>query len=147
MDESRKTSDKKYYEKKKREKHEKEREEHEEHEKHEKEREEHEKEREIKINNNNIECTTIENPEIILNVESEDWSTWLYDTTIGSIKMIAQTFIQTGATILVPAILMWIMPRQPSTQTPLITSSGSVLKPQERDTQPPPNLLNLSQLI
>ena len=97
-------------------------------------------------NNNNIECT-IENPEIILNVESEDWSTWLYDTTIGSIKMIAQTFIQTGATILVPAILMWIMPRQPSTQTPLITSSGSVLKPQEKDTQQPPNLLNLSQLI
>ena len=97
-------------------------------------------------NNNNIECT-IENPEIILNVDSEDWSTWLYDTTIGSIKMIAQTFIQTGATILVPAILMWIMPRQQSTQTPLITSSGSVLKPQERDTQQPQTLLNLSQLM
>ena len=55
--ESRKLSNQKYYNKIKQDKQEK---------------------QEIKISNNNIECPPTEKPEIILNEESEDWSTWLY---------------------------------------------------------------------
>ncbi len=100
-------SDKKYYENKKR-----------------KETEcETKNESETKIKINNIECIPKEEIKK-LQEDSSDWSEWWWETTIGTFKMLGQTIIQSFTTIAVPALIMWMMPRQNIQQQ--ITSSSQL---------------------
>ncbi len=92
-------------------------------------------ETENKNKNNIIEtsCQTEEQTK-----ESDAWNEWWWNTVSGTGSMILQTLIQSLATIAVPAILMYLIPRQS------ITSSAQQSKPHTRDTQP--QITSLSSL-
>ncbi len=83
---------------------------------------------------NKIECTTKEEIKIEPNNDSSDWSDWWWETGKGSLSMLMQTLIQTITTIAVPAMLMWMMPRQQMIQN-TITPSTSTSAPQSRQQQ------------
>ncbi len=96
---------------------------------------------ENKIKNNNIECIPKEN----IKKEDSDLNEWLWDTTIGAFKMLGQTIIQSFTTIAIPALIMWMMPRNITQQ---ITSSSQVaLKQSEKDTKTQQTVSSLSQLM
>ena len=97
---------------------------------------------ENKIKNNNIECIPKEN----IKKEDSEWSDWCWDTTIGAFKMLGQTIIQSFTTIAIPALIMWMMPRQ--NIQPQITSSSQVaLKQSEKDIKTQQTVSSLSQLM
>ena len=92
---------------------------------------------------NKIECIPKEN---IKKEEDSDWSEWWWETGIGTLKMLGQTLIQTITTISVPALIMWMMPRQNIPQQ--ITSSSQVpLRQSEKDTKQQQTVSSLSQLM
>ena len=94
---------------------------------------------------NKIECTPKEEIKI-LQEDSSDWSDWWWETTIGTFKMLGQTLIQSFTTIAVPALIMWMMPRQNIPQQ--ITSSSQVpLRQSEKDTKQQQTVSSLSQLM
>ena len=73
--------------------------------------------------------------------ETKEEYNWLYETIIGGIQMMGQTLIQAGMTMSIPLIIMYL---KPNITTPLISTSQQVSKQEEKSIQQP--ITSLSSL-